>query len=545
MTGCVQTAVPEKKILNLWIKIKSRATGFFFMNASHIRIGMSRHLRYVFLLLLSVAVSTTQAAQPPALPQGLGGGSEAVPPLPPGLGNAPQQRTGPALPSGLGGRSTPSLPTGLGGAAPASIPRDDSEPHPSLYERLKAYTDPVNLTGFVDTRVGTRLVSDPYADHLSVAEVRLQLEMSRPAGPVMFNLTTDLVYDFDYHEHDIRLEEGDGWLDLREASAAFSPLSFVDIKAGRQILTWGTGDLIFINDLFPKDWKSFFIGRDDEYLKAPSDAIKLSVYPGSPWPNLDIVYTPRFDADRYIDGTRISYWNPRLGRRSGEEVDGRLPVGKPDDWLEDDELAMRLFRNVRGYELALYGYSGYWKSPAGIDVATGSFTFPKLNVYGLSARGPIGPGIGYIEAGWYDSRQDRDGEDPVVPNSELRFLAGYEKEVATDLTATVQYYVEHMLDHDAYLANAVPGMPEADETRHTLTFRLRQMLFKQDLELSIFVRYSPTDNDAYFKPKASYKLNDFWQIEIGGNFFAGRDAYTFLGQFERNNNVYAAARCSF
>ncbi|MHC4544612.1 MAG: hypothetical protein ACYSYL_08810, partial [Planctomycetota bacterium] len=67
---------------------------------------------------------------------------------------------------------------------------------------------------------------------------------------------------------DLVEEQGD--FDLREAYIFTQPLEFMDLKVGRQILTWGTGDLIFINDMFPKDWKSFFIGRDTEYLKAPS-----------------------------------------------------------------------------------------------------------------------------------------------------------------------------------------------------------------------------------------------------------------------------------
>ena len=44
------------------------------------------------------------------------------------------------------------------------------------------------------------------------------------------------------------------------------------------MLTWGTGDLLFINDLFPKNWKSLAIGRDDEYLKDPSGAVKASFF---------------------------------------------------------------------------------------------------------------------------------------------------------------------------------------------------------------------------------------------------------------------------
>ena len=63
---------------------------------------------------------------------------------------------------------------------------------------------------------------------------------------------------------------------LREGYISYYPSSFYEIKAGRQVLTWGTGDLIFINDRFPKDYESFYSGRDMEYLKVPSDAVKIS-----------------------------------------------------------------------------------------------------------------------------------------------------------------------------------------------------------------------------------------------------------------------------
>ena len=66
------------------------------------------------------------------------------------------------------------------------------------------------------------------------------------------------------------------WIDPREAWLSTQPLDFLDLKAGRQVVTWGTGDLLFINDLFPKDWQSFILGRDEEYLKAPSDTVKVA-----------------------------------------------------------------------------------------------------------------------------------------------------------------------------------------------------------------------------------------------------------------------------
>ena len=299
--------------------------------------------------------------------------------------------------------------------------------------------------------------------------------------------------------------------------------------------------MLFINDLFTKDWNSYFPGRDDEYLKAPSDALKAAFF--TPWANLDLIYTPRFDSDRFIDGRRISYWHAGLGRRAGRDAPVR--ADRPDDAFDDDEWAARLYRTVGAYEVAFYGYNGFWKSPGGSDPLTGRAIFPRLQACGASMRGPCGRGILSLEAGGYRSRDDRAGADPFVNNGELRYLAGYEQELMRNLTGGIQYYVERMRDYDAYRRTLPDGMAARDEFRHVLTLRLTKLLLHQNLNLSLFLYWSPSDHDAFFRPKANYKLNDQWIVEIGGNLFIGEDDHTFFGQFERNNNLYAAVRYGF
>jgi len=66
-----------------------------------------------------------------------------------------------------------------------------------------------------------------------------------------------------------------------------------------------------------------------------------------------------------------------------------------------------------------------------------------------------------------------------------------------------------------------------------------------NLKLSLFTYFSPTDDDAYFRPSANYNVDDNWTVEMGGNVFVGKDAHTFFGQFEKNSNVYLSARYSF
>jgi hypothetical protein len=136
----------------------------------------------------------------------------------------------------------------------------------------------MDITGFWEVRSGYRLQNDKHEKDGSIGETRLQLEMEKLWKDFTFKATTDLYYDWVDENHSVDLERGEGFIDLREASVVYSPFDFMDLKLGRQILTWGTGDLVFINDLFPKDWQAFFIGRDTEYLKAPSDAIKASFF---------------------------------------------------------------------------------------------------------------------------------------------------------------------------------------------------------------------------------------------------------------------------
>ncbi|WP_145194347.1 hypothetical protein [Planctomycetes bacterium Poly30] len=498
--------------------------------------------------LLSLAVAPAlvsglmreAAAQEPPLPPGLGGESkkQSEPSLPPGLGGTSRLGDEPGLPPGLE-PSEPSLPPGLDGGSEDVIGVETVG-----QTGLLSFAADHGIKGFLEGRFGTRTQRDPHERTASIAEMRLRLEAERQAGSVFLRGATDLIVDplFDSWAPD--LESGQGFVDLREAYASFSPLPWLDVKAGRQVLTWGTGDLPFINDLFPKDWVSFFVGRDDEYLKAPSDAIRVGIF--SDVANVDLVYTPRFDADRFIRGDRISYYNPLLGRPAGR--DAPLQTDQPDEWIDDSEWSARIYRNVGGYELAAYGYLGYWKSPSGFDPLSGQARFPRLAAYGASARTQLAGGIASLEVGYYDSREDEGGDDPFVDNSQTRVLVGFERdlpEIAHSFSVGAQYYLEAMSNHDEYERTLPNGIPLRDEYRHVIILRASKLLLEQRMRASIFTYTSPSDRDTYIKPNVSYTIDDSWTLTVGANIFAGADDYTFIGQFGPNTNVFAALRLSF
>jgi hypothetical protein len=396
----------------------------------------------------------------------------------------------------------------------------------------------LELHGFYDLRAGTRLHTNETQSRDILRELRAQLDFTEYKDDYTLTFRGDFVFDDIYEDQsEIRLNTGEGWFDLRELNFMLFPKDWMDVKVGRQILTWGTGDLLFLNDLFPKDWNSFFAGRDTEYLKAPSDAVKFSIFDDKV--NADIVWTPSFDSDRYISGDRISYYNALTGNITGQN--GVIQTDTPGGSLNEGELALRLYKNLNGREYAFYAYNGFWKSPGGWNPLTANATFPKLQVYGASVRGNLNGGIANMEFALYNSKDDNTGTNPNVPNDEIRFLLGYEKEAAKNLTASMQLYLEHMQDYSEYRKYS----SQKDKNRVVTTLRLTKTTHQQNRILSLFTFYSPTDQDGYIRPSISWKNSDQLTLELGANIFFKDDSSSFFGQFYESSNVYAAMRYNF
>ena len=328
--------------------------------------------------------------------------------------------------------------------------------------------------------------------------------------------------------------------DLREAYLDYSA-GPIDVRGGRQIVTWGVGDLLFINDVFPKDWVSFFSGRPLEYLKIGADGLRVRY--SSPAMNGEVVVMPRFQPDNLPVASRFFFYDPFAGVAARHEV-------QPPTSLENTEVAARAYRRLGGLDLAGYAYRGFWRSPGALPDDPSlptqlTFFYPELSVYGASAQRSLLRGVLSLELGYYDSRQDRSGTDPAVPNSQTRFLIGYQRQLAEELTVGLQYYAELMQDYAAYRSNLPEGFPAQGRYRDTVTVRLTKMLKHQTWRLSLFAFVSPADADYLLIPEASYRLSDRLSATGGVNVFGGEHGTTFLGQFDRNDNAYAALRFDF
>ncbi|MEW6749389.1 MAG: hypothetical protein AB1505_00235 [Candidatus Latescibacterota bacterium] len=366
-----------------------------------------------------------------------------------------------------------------------------------------------------------------------LGESRLRLELGGALGSASssFLAKADLFHDGVAHQ--------DG-VEIREAYAAYAagPL---DLRAGRLIGTWGVGDLLFVNDVFPKDWESLFAGRPLEYLKPGVDGVQVRF--SSSALNTEGFAIPFFTPDRLPSAARFVLGGPLAGLPAPRR---ELPVPR----FRNAELALRIYRQVAGCDASLYAYRGFWRTPSlrvdssAAPAAMAAF-YPRLSVYGASAQRGLAAGAASLEAGYYHSRDDRGGSDPATPNSQWRLLAGYQRQVAADLTAGLQIYGEVMADYGAYRDSLPPPEPRQDRLRGVTSLRLTQLLRYQTWKLSLFAAYSPTDRDYFWQPEVSCRLSDNLGVWAGADVFGGNKETTLFGQFDRSDNGYLGTRFDF
>src|SRR3990172_6164736 len=145
----------------------------------------------------------------------------------------------------------------------------------SLACSIAAAGQGVSLDGFAQSHVAVRTSRvdclSGTACNVPAAELRGQLkaEGKNSSGNAAFHTRMDPLRDAAVDDTRLVTRELFGDLTSDKASA----------RLGRQVITWGVGDLLFINDTFPRDWVAMFTGQPMQYLKLGSDALKLNAYP--------------------------------------------------------------------------------------------------------------------------------------------------------------------------------------------------------------------------------------------------------------------------
>lgn len=398
------------------------------------------------------------------------------------------------------------------------------------------------FSGFAELEQGANISgTGPHAnqgDQYVMANRRLRLKTSKS------NANGGLYAKVDFVKDDII---GENYLDIRELRLQYTPLSWLDLSVGRQVSTWGVGDMIFINDLFPKNWIALFQGRDMEMLKDTSDSLRLTSYFGET--TFDMVYTPQFSPDTTPNGCYFDVYDPNSGKTiaNNDACSSNRTFSKKDRNLDHGELALALKRNFLGQQASLYYYRGFFKNPKGLELSGSNYigTYPALEVYGASTEGQIGPGIFTAEYGYYNSKEDKEGNKMLIENSLMKYLVGYRMDFSAHWSAGVQWYQEWMQDYDQYgealqMANPSAYPYRKKEFQNTYTLRVTFKAQQETLWVNFFTYVRPEDKDSLTKIDITKKLNDNFSVTAGVNIFTGKDHYQDrdFGMLKDNDNAF-------
>lgn len=348
------------------------------------------------------------------------------------------------------------------------------------------------LSGFAQQNAAFNTVAaNPDGQHHKWLEERIRLKLDAGAGDWRLSLKGDIAYD-----HLGRQEE----TELREGYADYVAGNW-DLRVGRQVVTWGLGDLVFVNDVWPKDHEAMFAGRPMEYLKRGVDAVKLSAYPE--FASFELVASPEFRESRTPDSLRFHTGMPALATL------------KP----RRGEAGLRVYRDIAGWDAALYLYRGYQRTPS--VRSDGVFHYPELATFGASLSGRAGSGVLNLELARYDF------SGIEAPPSQMRALAAWQTQPWEDFSLNLQYYVERDI-----------------RTNNTVGVRATQMFLHQTLRLSVYASHRLHDGDSFVNPELRYSFTDRLWGALGANLFDGTATGPF-GQLSRDDNLYLQVRYEF
>lgn len=337
--------------------------------------------------------------------------------------------------------------------------------------------------------------------------------------------------DFDY-SHVL----GRGDVEVRElyVNRYFSK---ADLRVGKQIITWGSSDLVFVTDVFPKDWTSLIVGRPMEYLKKGTEAARGQFYFGKN--TLEIIIIPTFTPDTLPGGERLAAYNPFKIATGMSDI-------LPSNRLRSPEAAFAASKTVGPYDYSLNFYSGRDRRPSlSFDPASGSEfrRYPRMWMLGGGFKGASGDRIYRGEIAFYHT-EDTSGTDPGAQNASLKYLLGTDISLGGNRNVGFQFSQEFMFDYGAYSSTLPTGFPATKKVQSLLTFRFADAWKYQTIKPKLFLIYDISRRDIYLNGEYERNVNDTVSVMAGFNLFDGR-THTMYGQFDKNDNLYVNFKYGF
>ena len=359
------------------------------------------------------------------------------------------------------------------------------------------------------------------------------------------------VYDAVYDVEDLDVEDEDeyhAYADLREGVLNFGFDKF-DLRLGRQQYVWEVTDRLQVLDVVnPLDLKEFIL-EDFEDLRIPLWGMNFSYYFTFDY-SLQALVIPDMTFTKLANaGSEFEYHQDYSA--FSEAGFSHFIVNEEDDPdvnFENTTYGLRFKGFHDGWDFTLNYLYGWNNSPTRrvqVDLDTGTVTtslgHDRMHLIGASVVNVLWDTVVRLEIaaklGMYFNIADLQVSDMVVEKDRLDYAIALERDLY-DITWLAQFVQRSILDYEDAIST--------DQHETMATLRATKALNDEEtIELELLGMYNFSADDYLFRPSIEYAITDAWRFTSGLDIFGGGDEYSFLGQFDDQDRLYAEIRYSF
>lgn len=383
----------------------------------------------------------------------------------------------------------------------------------------------VGVKGFIDTYHALRTESPN--DWMS-SRSRIRGELTLKKGNAGLFVSANAVYNS-------LLKEQSGFF-LREAYLYYGKSGW-DIRAGRQIVTWGVADAVRITDIVsPMDFTEF-LAQDYDDIRIPVNAVRVK-YTNPQW-NAEAIVIP---VSAFYELPTDSK-NPWAVNLPGIDIPYSIDTGiTPKMQVKNMEYGGRIGAYFSGVDFSVSALRTWNKMPVfrktvnddGFLLCEGEYK--RMTMLGADLSVPAGKFVIRAEAAEYfgEAQEPAVGKEVCTRNS-TNALIGVDWYAGNDWQLGLQYshkYISGNLSDISSCCNS--GMA---------TVRISKDLMRNTLNLSTFAYIDVTNGGVYNRLSADYALTDQIHAMFGYDFF-----HADKGQFamyDRNSEVWLKLKYSF
>ncbi len=350
----------------------------------------------------------------------------------------------------------------------------------------------------------------------------------------------DAKIEYRITDQDLRREEGGGVQGRLLEAYANIYLGSVDLRLGKQIVTWGRADATNPTDnLTPKDF-TLLSAKDEEERRTGSVAAKANFYRGTY--TLSLLWIPIFNPSTIPLTAPPGFSITQDKRDNGA-------------WTYQ-AFAAKLDQTGGDVDWSLSYYYGLDVNPVGVPTSPTSAVLihTRVHVVGVDFARTIGR-YGIRGEGAYVHTQNPDGSNPFIKKPYVWYVLGIDRDITEDLNVILQAYqriiinyqdpfqVQGALNQQISVLNATFNY-QLDRFQGGINGRIKATWWNKTLEGELLGQWNAPRSDFFLRPSLAYAFTDVWKGFMGYDIFNGQQ-HSFFGRLEPMTSFFMEIRATF